>query len=274
MKNGRTIRDKLHDGGYVYSTAVTAVSHRWPEVLAAADLDFVFIDSEHTPLGRETLAWLCRSYAAAGLPPVVRIPSPDAYEAAKVLDGGATGFIAPYVETAEQVRQLVSAARYRPLKGARAAAAVRDPNSLELELAQYLQKRNVDTIFIANIESVPAIENLDEILSVGGLDAVLIGPHDLSCSLGIPEQYEHPKFDTAVRTIFEKARAHQVGAGIHVFWANAPQQIDWCRNAGGNLIVQGADLRFFTTGLTAEMDQIRAALEDTISEAVNLREVV
>jgi 2-keto-3-deoxy-L-rhamnonate aldolase RhmA len=102
----------------------------------------------------------------------------------------------------------------RPLKGRRLADALRDRNTLEPELADYLEKRNGDKILIANIESVPAIENLHEICSVQGLDAVLIGPHDLSCSLGIPEQYTHPRFDEAVRTIFRIAREHGVGAGI------------------------------------------------------------
>ena len=274
MQKEREVRQALHSGRRVYSTAVIAASHRWPEAVAGAKADFVFIDSEHTPLGRESLAWICRAYVAAGIPPVVRIASPDAYEATKVLDGGASGFIAPYVETAEQVRSLTAVARYRPLKGDRASAAVRNPDTLEPQLREYLEHHNADTIFIANIESVPAIENLDDILSVRGLDAILIGPHDLACSLGIPEQYDHPKFDEAVRTIFRKARAHNVGAGIHVFWANIDQQIEWCRNAGGNLIMQGADFRFFQVGLTAELDQIREALGDATSEAVEPREIV
>ena len=274
MQKEREVRQALHSGHYVYSTAVIATSHRWPEAVAGAKADFVFIDSEHTPLSRESLAWICRAYVAAGIPPVVRIASPDAYEAAKVLDGGASGFIAPYVETAKQVRSLATAARYRPLKGDRAAAAVRNPNTLEPQLREYLETRNAGTIFIANIESVPAIENLDDILSVRGLDAVLIGPHDLSCSLGIPEQYDHAKFNEAVRTIFHKARAHNVGAGIHVFWSNINQQIDWCRNAGGNLIMQGADLRFFQSGLTAELDQIREALGDATSAPAEPQEMV
>lgn len=258
---GRILRQTLRDGGLVYSTAVVAVSPLWPKALAAAGADFVFIDSEHTPIDREMLAWMCRGYAAVDVPPVVRIPSPDPYEAAKVLDGGAHGFIAPYIETADQVRALTAAARYRPLKGARVAEAIRNPDSLEPELREYLDKRNADTIFIANIESVPAIENLDDILSVGSIDSVLIGPHDLSCSLGIPEQYDHPRFDEAVRTIFGKAREHGVGAGIH-FWSDIEQEIEWSRNGGGNLIMHSADLRLFGDNLKSEFDQLREALGD------------
>ena len=171
--------------------------------------------------------------------------------------------IGPYMETAEQVRGLVGAARWRPLKGRRLRDALADPNTLEPELSSYLEARNENTILIVNIESVPAIEHLDEILSVPGLDSVLIGPHDLSCSLGIPEQYRHPRFDEAVRTIFSKAREHGVGAGIH-FWEGVDLEIEWSR-AGGNLIMHSSDLALFGQSLKRELAEIRDALGDSRS---------
>src|SRR5438105_1213819 len=97
VMRGREIREALHAGRRVYSTAVTAPSPRFPELLRKAGIDFVFIDTEHTPLGRETLSWMCQAFAGLGIPPVVRVPSPDPFEATKVLDGGAGGVIGPYV---------------------------------------------------------------------------------------------------------------------------------------------------------------------------------
>ncbi len=257
---GREIRHALHAGRLVYSTALTAPSPRWPGLLRRAGVDFVFIDTEHTPLGRETLSWMCQAFAGLGIPPVVRIPHPDPFEAAKVLDGGAGGVIGPYIEAPEQVRALAGAARWRPLKGRRLEDALRDPATLEPELRSYLEARNEDTLLILNIESVPAIENLDAILAVPGVDAVLIGPHDLSCSLGIPEQYGHPLFDEAVRTIFRKARAHHVGAGIH-FWEGIDREITWSR-AGANLIMHSSDLAFVGQQLKRDLNEIRSALGD------------
>jgi 4-hydroxy-2-oxoheptanedioate aldolase len=257
---GREIRDALHSGRRIYSTAVTAPCPRWPDLVRRAGADFVFIDTEHTPLGRETLSWMCQAFAALDVPPVVRIPSPDATEAAKVLDGGAGGIIGPYVETADQVRALAGAARWRPLKGRRLHEALKDPRTLEPELRTYLEARNDDTILIINIESVPAIENLDEILSVPGLDSVLIGPHDLSCSLGIPEQYSHPRFNEAVQTIFRGARKHNVGAGIH-FWEGLDREIAWARS-GANLIMHSADLTFFRQQVERDLTELRTALGD------------
>ncbi|MEZ6117319.1 MAG: aldolase/citrate lyase family protein [Pirellulaceae bacterium] len=260
-RSGRSIRQALHTGQRIYATAAIAVSPQWARVLAAANVDFVFVDSEHTPLDRETLAWLCRSYRSEQIPTVVRIPSPDPFEASKVLDGGAAGFIAPYIESPTQVEQLKAVARYRPLKGERAAQAIADSTSLEPELQHYLEDRNGDTLFIINIESVPAIEQLDQILAVGGVDAVLIGPHDLSCSLGIPEQYDHPKFDQAVRHILQTARQHQVGAGIH-YWLGIDREIAWAKSTGANLLMHSTDVTLYQNALVQDLNYLRAQLGD------------
>jgi len=255
---GREIIQALHEGRRVFSSAVVGMSPQWPELAKKTGIDFVFVDTEHVPLDRTTLGWICQTYQALGLPPVVRIPCNDPFEACKALDAGAGGIIGPYLETAEQVRALVGAVKLRPLKGQRLAEALRDRKTLEPELADYLEKRNGDKILIANIESVPAIENLAEICSVPGLDAVLIGPHDLSCSLGIPEQYGHPRFDAAVRKIFSIARSHGVGAGIH-FWTDMDQEIAWAK-AGGNLVMHASDLAAFSRTLKTEIDHLRNQL--------------
>lgn len=255
---GREIVAALHAGRHVFASAIVGMSPQWPALAKQTGIDFVFVDTEHVPLDRTTLGWICQTYQALGLPPVVRIPCNDPFEACKALDAGAGGIIGPYVETADQVRALAGAVKLRPLKGRRLADALRDRGTLEPELARYLEERNGDKILIANIESVPAIENLAEICSVPGLDAVLIGPHDLSCSLGIPEQYDHPRFDDAVRRILRTARSHGVGAGVH-FWLSLDREVEWAK-AGGNLVMHASDLAAFSRTLKAEVEQLRKAL--------------
>jgi 4-hydroxy-2-oxoheptanedioate aldolase len=257
---GREIIRALHDGRRVFASAIVGMSPQWPELAKNTGIDFVFVDTEHIPLDRTALSWICQTYQALGLPPVVRIPCNDPFEACKALDAGAGGIIGPYLETADQARALVGAVKLRPLKGQRLAEALRDPKTLEPELADYLAKRNGDKILIANIESVPAIENLRDICSVPGVDAVLIGPHDLSCSLGIPEQYDHPRFDDAVRTIFRIAREHGLGAGIH-YWLGLEREIAWAK-AGGNLVMHSSDLAAFSRTLKTEIEQLRKALPE------------
>ena len=263
--NAAEMRTRLHSGERVYGTMITAVSPWWPAAAKGAGLDFAFLDTEHTPQDRAQLAWMCQLYSKNDVVPIVRIPSPDPYLAAMMLDGGAQGIIAPYIESPEQVRQLVGAVKYRPLKGAKLYNALNGTVPLEPELAAYLARQADNNIAIVNIESVPALEALDAILAVEGLDAVLIGPHDLSCSLGIPEQYTHPRYVEAVELIIRKARAKGLGAGNHVAYANGiDQEIAWAKQ-GMNLIVHAMDISAFRNGMRRDLETIKAALREETS---------
>lgn len=256
--NGREIVAALHEGRTVVSSAMISPSPLWPAQVKQMGLDFVFIDTEHIPFDRQTLAWICQAYSLMGLPSVVRLPSCDPFEACKALDGGASGVIGPYVETVAQVEGLVGAVKLRPLKGKRLSEALRDRGTLEPTLSHYMDQRNSDKILIINIESVPAIENLDALCAVEGLDAVLIGPHDLSCSLGIPEQYDHPRFNEAIAHVFQTARKHGLGAGIHSAFP-VERELEFAR-AGANLFMHSADINYLSRSLKAEIAELRAAL--------------
>jgi len=224
------------------------------------ELDFVFIDTEHVPIDRHQLSWMCRAYSAMGIAPVVRVPSPDPYRVCMALDGGAEGVIIPYVESPDQVREMVAAARLRPLKGQRMREALCDPGSLTPVESDFLDKFNRNSVVIVNIESRPAMEALDSILEIEGLDAVLIGPHDLSISLGMPEAYGHPDFRAAVLEIIKKARARNVGAGIH-YWLGVEPQIAWGRE-GANLMINSSDISAFEQTIGGQIKQMREVLGD------------
>ena len=257
--NGQQLIQALRAGDRVYGTAIYAPSPIWPRVVKNLDLDMVFIDTEHTPHDRNTVSWLCSAFAALDMAPVVRIPEPDPYLAQMTLDGGAHGIIAPYVESPEQVKALAGAVKFGPLKGERLAAALDGDIELEDDLKDYLAKRNASHALFINIESVPALERLDEILSNPHVDCVLVGPHDLSCSLGVPEQYDHPVFDAAIRQIISTSRAHNVGIGIHHNFTH--HEIEWVK-AGANLVMHSSDISSFNRALTAEFKAIRAATND------------
>jgi 4-hydroxy-2-oxoheptanedioate aldolase len=258
--NGQQLVEALHSGRHVYGTMIISPAPEWPAAVSQLGVDFVFLDTEHTALDRAQVSWMCRAYSALDIAPVVRIPSADPYEACKVLDGGAAGIIAPYIETPEQVRALVGAVKYRPLKGKRLADFLAGTAELEPELRDYLDKRNASSALVINIESVPAMNALDDILAVRGLDAVLIGPHDLSCSLGIPEQYDRPEFKQAVTDILTRARAAGVGAGMHVTYEYGyPHELAWAR-AGANLLVHSGDVMVLRYQMRRELDAIKAAV--------------
>ncbi|MDR3402595.1 MAG: aldolase/citrate lyase family protein [Chthoniobacter sp.] len=256
MQTTRPFSERLRGGELLFGTLVVSPSPMWPRALEGSGLDFVFIDTEHIALDRGQVSWMCQAYSRMGLPPIVRIPSPDPFEATKMLDGGAAGIIAPYIETVEQAQALRGAVKLRPLKGRRLEERLTG-GPFEPELEDYVRRRNSQAL-ILNIESVPAIEALDQILAVPDLDAVLIGPHDLSCSLGVPEQYTHPKFREAVRTIFGKARAAGIGAGVH-FWGDLELEADFARD-GANMLIHSADISLFQKHLRLEVDTLKSVL--------------
>jgi 4-hydroxy-2-oxoheptanedioate aldolase len=258
------LKHALHSGRTVLGTLLVSPSPKWPAALAGCGLDFDFIDTEHIALNRESLSWMCRTCAAMGLPPLVRIPTRDPDDATVALDDGAAGVIVPYVESVETVRAMVGATKMRPLKGQRLLDTLAG-QPLEPSLAEYIAKRNEDHLLVVNIESVPAIAALDELLAVEGLDSVLIGPHDLSTSLGVPEQYDHPRFLEACETILGKARAAGIGAGIH-HWLPTEKQVRFI-GMGANLLIHKADMTIFQTGLQRELAEIRNLLENSAIES-------
>lgn len=262
--DGTEFLNRLKKGKRLYGTAILSASPLWPLAVKRTGADFVFIDTEHIPIDRTTLSQMCQVYKGYGLPSLVRIPTPDPQEVYKVLDGGASGILAPYIESPEQVRELVSAVKLRPLKGERLKEALQNQDSLEPELKDYLRDWNKDKFLIINIESVPALERLEQILAEPGLDGVIIGPHDLSVSLGLPEKYHDPRFEDAVRKIISQVRKKGLGVGIH-FSEGAQLQIKWAK-AGANIIIHSSDIALFQQRLKEDFIEIRRALGEEDSE--------
>ena len=254
MTTTSSFPQRLRSGEQLFGSLVVSPSPRWADAVRGSGLDFIFIDTEHIALGRHDLSAMCQMYGALGFPPVVRITSPNPYEATMALDGGAVGVVAPYVETVEQAKALRGAVKLRPLKGA-ILQRILDGEKPEPEMEAYMARAAASRALILNIESVPALENLDKILAVQGIDGVLIGPHDLSCSLGIPEQYSHPRFREAARTIFQKARAAGVGAGIH-FWENLDLAAEFIAD-GANLYIHSSDIQLFAIHVRRETEILR-----------------
>ena len=170
--NGLELSNALRAGRRVYGTLITSPSPHLPKHLCGIGLDYVFIDTEHIPIDDHDLAWMCQTYSALSLAPIVRIPEPDPYRASKVLDGGACGIVAPYIETVAEVQALRGAVKLRPLKGKKLAAALDGTDEPGEPLASYLREGSEGRLLFINIESVPAVENLDRILTVPDIDAL------------------------------------------------------------------------------------------------------
>ena len=270
--NAKKIIERLHRGQRVYGTHIASTSPVWPGFVRGVGLDFVFIDTEHVPIDRAQLSWMCRTYDALGLPPIVRIPAPDPYQACMALDAGAAGIVAPYVETVAEAEALRGAVKFRPLKGQRLKDALAG-KALDEPLASYLQHRNEARLLILNIESAPAMDNIDALLDVPGVDAVLVGPHDLSCSLNRPEAYADPVQEETINKLIAKARAKQVGVGIHVFYGDLEQETRWLK-AGANLVIHGSDVLLFSETLRREVAQLKEVFGDKALIVAGTDEVI
>jgi len=259
---GKQLREALREGRRVYGIQVTSPTSRWAtSAVAKLNLDFVFIDMEHVPHDRREVAWMCDLYREMGLAPIVRIGSPDPYVACQVLDGGACGIIAPYVETVQEVKSLVGAVKYRPLKGKMLQEVLDGSRTLDPEVQKFLDNYNRDNVLMINVESVPAMENLDQLVAVPGLDALKVGPHDLSVSLGVPEQYKHPRVLEAIDVIRAKGRAAGLGVGVH-YSEDIETHISWAKE-GMNLIIYSEDTVGFQVKIAGDIATARQALGDT-----------
>ncbi len=258
---GQEFNQALRQRRRVYGTLIVSTSPRWVEAVKGTGVDFVFIDTEHVPIDRATLGWMCQAFRQAGLPPVVRIPAPDPYQACMALDGGAVCVKVPYIESAAQARELVGATKLRPFKGRRLAAFLAGERPAP-EVAEYIRSFNANHSLLLNIESVAGIEALDEILAVPGIDGIVIGPHDLTCSLDVPEEYRSSAFDAATRDILARCQAAGVAAGLHVHHPDCLEdELAWGR-AGATIFIHSGDISLFVQALRRDIGTLRQAFPD------------
>lgn len=251
---GKEFKEKLHQGEKLFGTCITQPSPLWTKIAREIKLDFVFIDTEHWPFSDQEVTSLCQIYQNMGIVPVVRIAHPNPNLASRALDWGALGVVAPYVETRAQVLDLVGAVKYAPLKGGTLEKGLLKNQWLP-ETREFVTRLNEQRSAIINIESTTALKNLSQLVTVPGLDALLIGPYDLSISLGVPVQYEHPTFLEAVATIITTARANGLGAGIHSWWS-IEQDRNWM-SMGLNLLIHASDYIAARVKLSADMKALR-----------------
>lgn len=214
--SGLDLKTKIHNGEIIYGTMLSVLRNpRWVESITKLGLDYVIIDNEHSPLGRSEVADLLAILKLTNIVPIVRIPIPDSHYVTMAIDAGSHGVLAPYCETVEQVEGVVAACKWRPLKGEFVNKIIKYQEFPSEESKLYLENKNKDNICIIGIESVPAIDKLDDILSVNGIDAIFVGPNDLTISLGIPDQYDHPEYKEAVKYIIDKSKSKGIPTLVH-----------------------------------------------------------
>lgn len=262
--NQYELKKAFVSGERVYGTLVASPSPKWAAEISKTGIDFVFIDTEHMPLDRSMMSWMCQAYSAKNIAPIVRITSPNAYEAAVAIDAGAAGIVSPYLETIEEVNLIRGAVKYRPLKGKRLRDVLEGKEVLSEKEAEYLKNYNDGHLLILNIESRFAVEHLDELLDMPDVDGVFIGPHDLSVNLGIPEEYDNPLFEEYAEKIITLCRKRGIGIGNHIS-TTKEKEIGWAQK-GMNIIVWSSDIQRFVQAIASDINEMKDRLGDTATK--------
>lgn len=213
LKAINSIRAKLKNGGYSIGSWMQIPNPSVAEIMGQAGYDWVAVDMEHGGFSAHQLPDLFRALELGDTLPLARLAQGHAKDCKQALDAGAGGVIVPMIESAQQLIAVRDACRWPPA-GTRGVGFSR-ANLFGKHFDAY-QTETQAPLLIAMIEHRRAIENLDEILKVEGLDAILIGPYDLSASMQLTAEFDHSVFKEAVTTILNKSKRAGVVAGIHV----------------------------------------------------------
>ncbi len=221
-----------------------------------ADLDFVLIDMEHGPFGIREVADLIARFKATAISPIVRVPASEYDFVARVMDCGAHGVMAPDVRTTKQARKLNAAMRYAPAGGRGLGLGTAHNDFIPPESAAYMEAANARNLLICQIESQTALDNLDAIAQTPGVDCLWVGHMDLTQSMGIVGQFQHPEFLAAMKRVTACAKANGLFAGIQP--GNRTQAGEWM-NLGFDLISFSADIGVYRSALRVGVQAVRDA---------------
>ena len=255
------LRKSLKNGKVVIGTMLQELrSPAVPMLLADIGFDFIFIDMEHGAFNMETVADLLKITRLSGITPLVRVPNLEYHLISRCLDAGAQGFMVPRIETREQAEKAVSYSKYPPL-GERGCSINKGHNDYRSEsLLPFIRKANAENFVILQIERKKAIENLDSIFSVPGVDGAILGPNDLAVSYGVPNDLTSELMEEAFSKVVEAGKKYNVFTGMHVASLDALKK--WM-NKGMGIITYNTDLGFLkmaSSGGLKELGQAAAAL--------------
>ena len=245
-----TFRQRLKDRQLLVGTLVSIGQPEIAEVLSGAGCDWLFLDAEHSPL--DTLAVQRLVMGAGSTPCLVRLAASSEVDVKKALDVGAAGIIAPLVNSAEQAAQVVRWAKYAPL-GTRGVGVGR-AHGYGFNFKDYVDTANDNTVVVVQAEHIAAVNHIEAIVQVPGVDAVLIGPYDLSASLNRLGEVTHPEVVAAIDRVTEACR--NVGLPLGIFGMNAAAVKPYI-DRGYTLIVCGIDTVLLGTAVREMLGQIK-----------------
>jgi len=236
----QSLKHRLAAGELTIGSWITLGHPAIAEIMARAGFDWLTIDLEHSTITLEQAGQLIRVCDLCGAPPLVRLSANDPVQIKRVMDAGAHGVIVPMVNRAPEAEAAVAAVRYPPA-GGRGVGLAR-AQGYGASFAQYRQWLETEAVVIVQIEHITAVENLEEILAVEGVDGFMVGPYDLSGSLGRPGDFEHPEMLAAMERILAAAGRSGKPAGLHVVEPD-PAELKRRADEGYRLLAYSVDIR-------------------------------
>jgi len=249
---GNLLKHKLSRGDYVVGVVVTIPSPIVAELLAKVGFDFLWLDLEHGPASLETAQTMVAVAEGTDATPLVRVAWNDPALIKRTLDIGPHGVIVPMVSSAEEAEMAVKACKYPP-QGVRGAGLSR-AQRYGLELEAYLRRANREVMVVVQIEDVVGVEAAEEIAQVEGVDVMLVGPLDLSASMGVLGQMDHPMVQEALEHVAKVCREHDVVAGTLVM---DPEGVNREFRRGFRFVAMGVDVAYMVNHARSLLSQVR-----------------
>lgn len=250
------VKHRVLQGGVSIGTMVFEFSTTGIGRLAAqAGAEFAIFDLEHTGWSMETLRTLLAAAVPASLVPLVRVPATEYHFIARALDLGALGIMAPMVESAAQAAKLVESAKYPPQGRRGAAFGVAHDDYTGGDVVEKMHSANQQTLLIAQIETVAGLEHVRDIAAVEGIDVLWIGHFDLANSLGIPGQFDHPRFREAVDRVLQACREHGRAPGFMAGDVAAGKRL---LDDGFRMLAYSGDLWLYQAALREGVSALRS----------------
>jgi 2-keto-3-deoxy-L-rhamnonate aldolase RhmA len=250
------VKVKLANGEPVWGTFILEYGvPAAPRILKAAGWDYVLIDSEHASFGIQSVADLLHVAAGVGLPALVRVPETQRSLLSRPLDAGALGLMIPRVESRAQAEAIVRYTKYPPA-GDRGVILGAAQNAYgPVDGRRFMREANRESLLIMQIETAEGLEHMEEILAVPGLDVALIGPYDLSTSLGVPGEVNHPRMVKAIDAFLKCCARHKVVAGNFV---TSVEDGKGQLKRGMRFLIYGADFLLLMEHSRQVLSQLRA----------------
>ncbi len=208
-----SLRERVRANESLLGCFLTWPAGGFAELAALAGFDFLVLDSEHGFFSIESVETMIRAADAAGIPAIVRAPSASSDQVGRYLDAGAAGTLFPRIDGARSARTAISNVKFAP-EGRRGLAGVRANRYGAIPLDRFVREQNEQTLVAIQIETAGALEELPKISEQDALDVLYVGPNDLSQALGLPGQYQDPRYKAAVERVAAEAARTAKSAGI------------------------------------------------------------